>query len=218
MSLQFIIPKPIAKNNERTLIKGFGLPLVQRAILARNDYNIVTDTKGAESWMGTPIYDELFVEQPEYTTFEFNEFTNKYVQTSNVLATNTNKPAAGLFLNGVIIDATVERNIVKTNVMGVNGTVKEYINNGDIALTIRGYVASRNPDEYPAVEARLIKSYASAPVPLKVTSRFLNDILGITEIVVESCQLSQQQGMRNVQYFQWSAVSNIDYTVNKQNV
>jgi hypothetical protein len=55
-------------------------------------------------------------------------------------------------------------------------------------------------------------------VPLKVTSRFLNDILGITEIVVESCQLSQQQGMRNVQYFQWSAVSNIDYTVNKQNV
>jgi hypothetical protein len=89
---------------------------------------------------------------------------------------------------------------------------------GDIQLTIRGYVATKNPDEYPDVDARLIKSYASAPVPLKVTSTFLNDILGITQIVVESCQLSQQQGMRNVQYFQWQAVSDTDYTIERKNV
>ena len=98
------------------------------------------------------------------------------------------------------------------------GTVKEYIGMGDIQLTIRGYVATKNPDEYPDVDARLIKSYASAPVPLKVTSTFLNDILGITQIVVESCQLSQQQGMRNVQYFQWQAVSDTDYTIERKNV
>jgi len=32
-SRDFILPNPAAKVNERTLIKGFGLPLVQRALI-----------------------------------------------------------------------------------------------------------------------------------------------------------------------------------------
>lgn len=229
MSLKFYIPQPVAKTNARTLSKGFGLPIVQRAILA-NTFDITTDKPDAVSLFGTPVYDTLLIEQPTFTTFEFNDFTNEYVQTSNVLGTNTKQVSdpldananqqaiKGLFLNGVIIDATIEKNIIKTAMIDKVGTVKEYIGMGDIQLTIRGYVATKNPDEYPDVDARLIKSYASAPVPLKVTSTFLNDILGITQIVVESCQLSQQQGMRNVQYFQWQAVSDTDYTIERKNV
>lgn len=229
MSLKFYIPQPLAKTNARTLSKGFGLPIVQRAILA-NTFDITTDKPDAVSLFGTPVYDTLLIEQPTFTTFEFNDFTNEYVQTSNVLGTNTKQVSdpldananqqaiKGLFLNGVIIDATIEKNIIKTAMIDKVGTVKEYIGMGDIQLTIRGYVATKNPDEYPDVDARLIKSYASAPVPLKVTSTFLNDILGITQIVVESCQLSQQQGMRNVQYFQWQAVSDTDYTIERKNV
>lgn len=229
MSLKFYIPQPLAKTNARTLSKGFGLPIVQRAILA-NTFDITTDKPDAVSLFGTPVYDTLLIEQPTFTTFEFNDFTNEYVQTSNVLGTNTKQVSdpldananqqaiKGLFLNGVIIDATIEKNIIKTAMIDKVGTVKEYIGMGDIQLTIRGYVATKNPDEYPDVDARLIKSYASAPVPLKITSTFLNDILGITQIVVESCQLSQQQGMRNVQYFQWQAVSDTDYTIERKNV
>ena len=229
MSLKFYIPQPLAKTNARTLSKGFGLPIVQRAILA-NTFDITTDKSDATSLFGTPVYDTLLIEQPTFTTYEFNDFTNEYVQTSNALATNTKQVSdpldananqqaiKGLFLNGVIIDATIEKNIIKTAMIDKIGTVKEYIGMGDIQLTIRGYVATKNPDEYPDVDARLIKSYASAPVPLKVTSTFLNDILGITQIVVESCQLSQQQGMRNVQYFQWQAVSDTDYTIQRKNV
>jgi hypothetical protein len=229
MSLKFYIPQPLAKTNARTLSKGFGLPIVQRAILA-NTFDITTDKPDAVSLFGTPVYDTLLIEQPTFTTFEFNDFTNEYVQTSNVLGTNTKQVSdpldananqqaiKGLFLNGVIIDATIEKNIIKTAMIDKVGTVKEYIGMGDIQLTIRGYVATKNPDEYPDVDAKLIKSYASAPVPLKVTSTFLNDILGITQIVVESCQLSQQQGMRNVQYFQWQAVSDTDYTIERKNV
>lgn len=229
MSLKFYIPQPLAKTNARTLSKGFGLPIVQRAILAKT-FDITTDKPDATSLFGTPVYDTLLIEQPTFTTYEFNDFTNEYVQTSNVLGTNTKQVSdpldananqqaiKGLFLNGVIIDATIEKNIIKTAMIDKVGTVKEYIGMGDIQLTIRGYVATKNPDEYPDVDARLIKSYASAPVPLKVTSTFLNDILGITQIVVESCQLSQQQGMRNVQYFQWQAVSDTDYTIERKNV
>ena len=229
MSLKFYIPQPLAKTNARTLSKGFGLPIVQRAILA-NTFDITTDKPDATSLFGTAVYDTLLIEQPTFTTYEFNDFTNQYVQTPNALDTNTKQvtesletnakkqPTKGLFLNGVIIDATIEKNIIKTAMIDKVGTVKEYIGMGDIQLTIRGYVATKNPDEYPDVDARLIKSYASAPVPLKVTSTFLNDILGITQIVVESCQLSQQQGMRNVQYFQWQAVSDTDYTIERKNV
>ena len=216
MSLQFNIPSPAQKVNVRTLSKGFGLPLVQRAIVAGNNLNIKTDTPDATSLLGTPIYGTLFIEMPEYTTFDFNDFTNEYVETSNFLASNkVNGETQGLFLNGVIIDATVNKTIVKTEVIDLKGTVKEYIGESDLTITIRGYVASQNPDEYPDDDARLIKSYSSAPVSLKVTNDFLNNILGVTQIVVESCQLSQQQGLRNVQYFQLSCVSDIDYTITK---
>lgn len=217
MSIQFNIPQPLAKTNTRTLAKGFGLPIVQRAIIAANNLNIVTDKPDATSLLGTPVYGTLFIEKPEYTTFEFNEFTNEYVETPNFLAINTPASAStqGLFLNGVIIDATVNKTIIKTEIIDFKGTVKEYIGESDMSITIRGYVATQNPDQYPDDDARLIKSYASAPVPLKVVNSFLNDILGVNQIVVESCQLSQQQGLRNVQYFQWTCVSDIDFTISK---
>jgi len=217
MALDFYIPKPIAKNNERTLAKGFGLPLVQRAIISAKNFQIVTDTPDATSLLGTPVYGTLFIEKPDYTTFEYNDFTNEYVETPNALAGNkTSGNVEGLFLNGVIIDANVVKNIIKTEVIDLKGTVKEYISESDLAITIRGYVATENPDEYPDVDARLIKSYSSAPVPLNVTNDFLNDILGVNQIVVESCQLSQQQGVRNVQYFEMTCVSTIDYTLPKK--
>lgn len=227
MSIQFNIPQPLAKVNTRTLAKGFGLPIVQRAIIAANNLNIVTDKPDATSLLGTPVYGTLFIEAPEYTTFEFNDFTNEYVETPNVLAGNKTVGsinvapginaggANGLFLNGVIIDATVNKTIIKTEIIDFKGTVKEYIGESDMSITIRGYVATQNPDQYPDDDARLIKSYASAPVPLKVVNSFLNDILGVNQIVVESCQLSQQQGLRNVQYFQWTCVSDIDFTISK---
>ena len=216
MSLQFYIPTPAQKVNQRTLAKGFGLPLVQRALIAANNFNIKTDKADATSLLGTPIYGSLFVERPEYSTFEFNEFTNKYVETTNVLASNrVNGEAQGLFLSGVIIDATVNKNIIETELIDAKGTVNEYIGEGPIEITIRGYVATQNPDEYPDDDARLIKSYASAPVALNVVNTFLNDILGVNQIVVKTCQLSQQQGLRNVQYFQWGCISNIDFTIAK---
>lgn len=229
MSLQFYIPQPQLKQNARTLSKGFGLPLVQRAIIGANNFNIKTDPADATSYFGTPVYDTLFIQRPEYTSFEYNEFTDKYVQTADIL--DYNRPAGqsitnetpdntiGLFLNGVVIDATVVKNIIKTDIIDHIGTVKEYINQGDIELTIRGYVASKNPDEYPDVEARLVKAYASAPVALKVTSVFLNEILNINNIVVDSLNMMQQQGMRNVQYFQLNCTSTVDYTIStKKNV
>jgi hypothetical protein len=227
MSLQFIIPTPAQKQNVRTLSKGFGLPIVQRALIAANKFNIKTDKPDGTSLYGTPMYGTLFIQKPEYTTFEYNDFTNEYVETPNPLASNKSfgtlnvapgintEGAQGLFLNGVIIDATVNKTIVKTEVIDLKGTVKEYLGESDLTITIRGYVASQNPDEYPDDDARLIKSYSSAPVSLKVTSDFLNNILGVSQIVIESCQMSQQQGLRNVQYFQLNCVSDIDYTISK---
>jgi len=227
MSLQFIIPTPAQKQNARTLSKGFGLPLVQRAIIAANNFNIKTDKPDGTSLYGTPMYGTLFIQKPEYTTFEYNDFTNEYVETPNPLASNKSfgtlnvapgintEGAQGLFLNGVIIDATVNKTIVKTEVIDLKGTVKEYLGESDLTITIRGFVATQNPDEYPDDDARLIKSYSSAPVSLKVTSDFLNNILGVSQIVIESCQMSQQQGLRNVQYFQLNCVSDIDYTISK---
>ena len=214
-SAEFILPNPIAKNNERTLIKGFGLPLVQRALLNTASTQ-PADAPDGLSKFGTPLYDTIFIERPEYTTFEWNDFTKKYDETQNVLASNKNIGGTqGLYIEGAILDVTRQRNIVTTEVAGYDyGTVKEYINNGDFNITIRGFVSTPYADKYPATDASLVNSYAGAPTQLKITSFMLNRIFGIDYIVVTSSNMFQKQGTRNVQYFEWQCLSWFDYQVN----
>lgn len=217
MSLQFIIPTPAQKNNIKTLSKGFGLPLVQRAVIAAKVALEPSDTADT-SIFGTPMYDTLFITRPEYDTFEFNDYTNKYVSTPNVLASNVDYGGdigQGLFIDGVIIDLTQKNSIIETEVVDFKAPINEYIGGGGHLITIRGFVATKHPNLYPATDVRILNSYAKAPVPLKITSVFLNDILGINEIVVKESNLFQQQGLRNVQYFQWSCVSDFSYMIKK---
>ena len=52
-----------------------------------------------------------------------------------------------------IVEANGSKNIVKTAIQGLNtrGTVKEYINHGDINISIKGVLVSKN-NEYPQLE------------------------------------------------------------------
>jgi len=85
---EFFLPQVIQKNNEKTLIKGFGLPLVQRAIIAANTLSIKTDKPDKTSYFGTPIYGSLFIVMPEYNIFEYNPFSKVYQETPIVVASN----------------------------------------------------------------------------------------------------------------------------------
>jgi Domain of unknown function (DUF6046) len=213
MSLHFYIPQPQKKVTTQTLIKGFGLPLVQRALIGNIEMQPID--QHTQSKFGTPVFDSLYIERPEYNDYGYDEFLQKYTTTAIALASNKEIGGTqGFFCEGVIIEANQPRNIVTTQVSGYNqGSIAEFINNGDWNITIRGFISSNYADVYPTTDAHILKTYCSAPVPLKITSRFINDILGVDYLIVTSPNFFQQQGLRNIQYFELSCISNVPYTI-----
>ena len=218
---EFFLPPIIQKNNERTLIKGFGLPIVQRALITANTLSIKADAPDKTSYFGTPIYGSLFIKMPEYKEFEYNPLEKKYQETLGPIALASNfvdaKGNEGLMLDNVIIDVTQNKQIVTTEISGFNkGTVKEYINKGDYSINIRGFFATKNPDEAPLVDSSILTSYCSAPVTLSITNIFLNRLFTVNNIVITNLSMSQQVGLRNVQYFEISALSDNPFDLKQQ--
>lgn len=217
MSLQFIIPQPLSKVTAKTLAKGFGLPLVQRALIGNIDAQPIDPHEVSD--FGTPVFDDLYIERPEYSSFDYDEVLKKYTQTPIILASNKvvgvgENQTEGFYCEGVIIEANQPRNIITTQVSGYDkGSIAEFINNGDWNITIRGFVSTKNADVYPKLDTQILKTYCSAPIPLKITSRFINQILGVDYLIVTSPNFFQQQGLRNIQYFELSCISNVPFTI-----
>lgn len=210
MSVNFNIPNPSAKQNLRTLAKGFGLPLVQRAIIGNIEAEPADEPDGRSKLLGTPVYGKVFISQDTYQVSEFNPDTLKYVTTDVTLETNVE---GGLQLDNCIIDVAQAKNIIKTDVVDYKGSIKEYISESDFQITIRGFVATKHPDLYPIDSTKLLEDYLKAPIALSIANAFLNDVFGINNIVVESYSLSQQQGLRNVQYFQINCLSDDTFVI-----
>ena len=105
------------------------------------------------------------------------------------------------------MDITQNKQIIKTNIAGVAGTVKEYISKGDYEITIRGALVDPNGQRYPEEQARQLKEYLEAEEAIEIASSFLNDIFNVQYIVVESFSFPQVEGTQNVQLFEIKAVS-----------
>lgn len=87
-----------------------------------------------------------------------------------------------------------ERRIVSTAITGRDGTVKEYINEGDWAINmVVGVQPTENGeiiDEYPAEALRQLRRILDVKATIGIASEFLG-IFDITHIVVRSYSASQ---------------------------
>ncbi|MBQ0113441.1 MAG: hypothetical protein KBT03_09950 [Bacteroidales bacterium] len=91
-----------------------------------------------------------------------------------------------LNLDGVvIIDSSRTKNIVSTQINGQSATIKEWINNGDYILTLT-IAAITEGDEFPEDRLKEIVKMCDKNRTLEVENKYLNEILGITRIVVTS--------------------------------
>lgn len=122
---------------------------------------------------------------------------------------------AELEISDAVAAVSRERHIVSTALTGRDGTVKEYINEGDWALNIvvgvqavRGGVIT---DDYPTEELRRLREFLDEKKPLEVYSAFL-DIFDITKIVIKSYAASQATEA-NYQAVSISAVSDEDHEI-----
>jgi hypothetical protein len=107
-------------------------------------------------------------------------------------------------LETCLIDVSQTKNIVTTVVQGRNGTVKEYIADGDYDVRIRGALVTDN--YYPREEVRDLHELLKQSELLTVVSDYLQ-LFDIKELVVTDYSFKQQEGYQNVQLFEINAIS-----------
>lgn len=121
-----------------------------------------------------------------------------------ILANKKNDKFA--FLDWVLAEVNMQKNIVKTEIQGRNGTVKEYISDGDYEVRLRGGIFGRDAyaqkidRAYPKKELTALKELLRLPEPLSVTSEYLQ-LFSIYDLVVEDFKFPQQEGVQNIQLF-----------------
>jgi hypothetical protein len=142
-----------------------------------------------KSALGTPVIIDLSFKSVSYTDF----LSNKIIQTDDIT------------LQTVLCTISRPTSIVKTQIQGKAGSVKEYISKDDYAITINGIIPGQN-GQYPQSEVISLHEMLEAPVAIPVVSRFLNAI-GIFNIVVEDYAMPQTAGGISKQEFTINAVS-----------
>ncbi|WP_338813657.1 DUF6046 domain-containing protein [Bernardetia sp. Wsw4-3y2] len=140
------------------------------------------------SKLGTPIYAPLIFKAGSYDT-----------RTDTITYDE-------VVLENALIDISNSKNIVKTEIQGRKGTVKEYVSLGDYIVNISGSIISDNQKEYPEIEVKALEKVLIAPVSLQVISEPLNR-LGVYEIVIEGYNFPTKQGFIGTQVYSISAVS-----------
>lgn len=181
--MSFVIP-PIVSITDR---------LVNRyAFEAEN-----SDAPIGTSYLGTPVYARL----------EFSkEGIESLIGTPSTL--DGREGARNLVLETVLLTVIQSKNIIKTAIQGRNGTIKEYIGEGDYQINIVGSIVGREALVYPREEVDLLIRYCKVNQEFGVICDFLS-LFGIENIVIENYTISEKLGSRNEVPFEIVAISDL---------
>ena len=147
----------------------------------------------ATSYLGTPVYSNLI-------------FSSEGVDVGSPTTVDPNAGKQDLRIDTVLMIVQQTKNIVKTPIQGRNGTVKEYISDGDYMVTIMGAIVSPYPLVYPREDVDLLLRYLKLNTQIPVISFFL-DLFGIDSVVIEDYEFPEKMGSRNEQPFKILASS-----------
>jgi len=153
------------------------------------------DTPIGSSILGTAVMTDVTFDSVTYTDSQNNEVTTPKLK-----------------FDAILVDVTLPRNIVKTEIQGRSGTVKEYIGEGDAQISFRGIITGPN-NHYPIDEVAALKRLIKAPVSIPVISAYLNN-LDIDTIVFEDRTLGQDEGGYSYQAFTLNAIQDIAQELN----
>ncbi|MBS1641543.1 MAG: hypothetical protein JSR11_03610 [Bacteroidetes bacterium] len=151
------------------------------------------------SVLGTPVFADVILSKTTKIDYSYgSEVVKKEVH-----------------LMWALLDVSQTKNIVKTAIQGRDGTVKEYISDGDYMVTIRGAFSSTFKLTYPKeLVANLIK-LCKEKTALDVTSEYLL-MFGIHQLVIDSYKFSQEEGKQNIQKFELQCSSDVPLILKKQ--
>lgn len=121
-----------------------------------------------------------------------------------------------LMVNDATVNITREKHMVRTTLVGLEGTIKEYIANGDYDIGITVGITAVNDegqiiDEYPGDGIRKVKEFLEENKAIEVTSVFF-EIFGIDRMVITRFSLDQDTHS-NRQVIDIKALSDEDYII-----
>lgn len=183
--------------------KIFRPPIPLGAGVRRDDYLSVVadeaDTPVATSYFGTPIFSNLEIKAGKYLNNEGKEIEYD-----------------GMTIDTALFDVSQEKIVIKTEISGRNGTVKEYISDGDYSVTIRGVIVERSPLKYPYDQVNALLEVCKAQASIAAASVFLQQF-SIHSLVIESYTFPQREGFYNTQPFELQCVSDEPVELNLSN-
>ena len=154
-----------------------------------------------------------------------SDLENRPWLTSLRISTQHEGERYSLLFQEVVISVSQERNIVTTSLQGRDGTIKEYISNGDYGITLDIALTDYEgePDEqtdeefllpkqdYPISRLETLRKLLTTPQTVEVESDFLY-AFGIRSAVVTSFSL-QQETHSNRQSVQIQMLSDEPYEI-----
>lgn len=125
-------------------------------------------------------------------------FTNITFNAGSYTDYTTGRPRsfAAIALETVLLTVSQAKKIVRTEIQGKDGTVKEYIGMDDYHIAINAIITTQPRQvngHYPANEVAAVKQMLDAPVPIGVTCDYLQR-LGIYSVVVTDYSIPQKAG------------------------
>jgi hypothetical protein len=137
---------------------------------------------------------------PTFDTFSFNASVGAKLSytASKDFGGGTVNIVAPFTFDTALIEINQTKNIVKTAIAGTNGTVKEYMSEGDFIINLKGVivgdVANQRPD---VIRLNSLVAYLKAPLAIPISCHFLEELL-ISSVVIDSYKLGQREGARNI--------------------
>jgi hypothetical protein len=154
-----------------------------------------------ESLMGTPVFSTL--------EFPIADALKSY---SAVGQLALQKAGVALRIDMAIITVTQTKRIIKTDIAGRDGSIKEFIGKGDYMIEITGAIVSPYPNLYPENEVKQLKRILDEPFVIPIAAGILN-VLGIYSVAIEDYKIREMEGSRNMVPFTISCSSDGDDTV-----
>lgn len=147
-------------------------------LLMQQQSTVETDAFEPSEMLGTPVYDALELEG----------------QTGRIR------------LETALMVVNMARNIVLTPLSGRDGTVKEYISDGDYQISVEGVLFGKNSYKFPVDPAKALIALCKEKASLKVYSEFLQ-FFDVQDIVITDYDVAQVRGSRSDVPFRLNLIS-----------
>lgn len=177
------------------ILQGFGIPLFNKPKPFLNN--------GKDEGVHLPTYESIQESEP----FAFSISSSKTSWLGTLIWSDMIIRYEGteVYFDTVLFNVSQSKNIVKTALQGRNGTIKEYISDGDYVIDIRAAIVSQGR-EYPEDAVRNLVGLLAIPEALEIVSPLLQ-LFEVYSVVVEDYKLLSQDGFTNTQLVEINCVS-----------